>query len=202
MASDLPATASPWSWSLLTRWVLVALVGVGMVWAWSSGRLASLDVDSLRILVASSGPWGPLAFVLAFALLQPVGVTAHLFIVAAGVVWPVPEALVWSQIGLLAGTTVSYGVGRALAPEALRARMPARVLAWEERLRSGGLLAVVGVRVVFFSFFAVSALMGAMRVPFRTYTLGTWLGCLPVAVGEVFLAHELAERFTAAAQLG
>ncbi len=185
----------PAMWSVWARWLLVALVAVGMAWAWGSGRLSSIDVDGLRTIVRSAGAWGPLAYVAAFSLLQPVGVSAHLFIVAAGVVWPVPEAVLWSQLGLNLGSAVSYGVGQALAPEALRQRIPARVLAWEDRLKTGGLRSVVAVRVVFFSFFAVSALMGAMRVPFRHYTLGTFIGCLPVGIGEVVLAYQLAERF-------
>lgn len=177
------------------RWLLVGLVVVGMAWAWASGRLAGLDLDGVRALVGASGAWGPLVYVLTFTLLQPVGVSAHLFIVAAGVVWPMPVALLCSQLGLMGGTAVSYGVGQALAPDTLKKRLPARVLAWEERLSTGGLWGVVLVRLVFFSFFAVSALMGAVRVPWRTYMLGTFLGCLPVAVGEVLLAHELAARF-------
>lgn len=180
------------------RWLLVTLVAVGMGWAWASGRLASIDLDGVRSLVRAAGPWGPVVYVVTFALLQPVGVSAHLFVVAAGVVWPVPAALLWSQIGLLLGALVSYGVGQALAPDAVRGRLPARVLAWEQRLRDGGLLAVIVVRVVFFTFFAVSALMGAIRVPLRHYMLGTFLGCLPVGVGEVLLAHELAARFEGA----
>jgi len=180
------------------RWLLFALVAIGMAWAWASGRLAAIDIDGLRALVAASGAWGPLVFVLTFALLQPVGVTAHLFVVAAGVLWPVPQALVWAQVGLLLGAMVSYGVGQALAPEVLISRLPARVRSWEVRLREGGLWTVVAVRVVFFTFFAVSALMGAVRVPMRHYVLGTFIGCLPVLVGEVVLAHELVDRFSTA----
>ena len=181
-----------WSWSLWARWLLFGVVTVGMAWAWGSGRLASIDLEGLRTMVHSAGTWGPVVYVLAFGMLQPVGVSAHLFLVAAGLVWSLPEALLWTQLGLNLGSLVSYGFGRALAPEALRARIPAGVLAWEERLKGGGLRTVIVVRIVFFSFFPLSALMGAMRIPFRNYALGTFLGCLPVAVGEVMLAHRLA----------
>jgi uncharacterized membrane protein YdjX (TVP38/TMEM64 family) len=54
---------------------------------------------------------------------------------------------------------------------------------------------VILVRLVFFTFFPMSALMGAMRISWRHYLLGTFLGCLPVAIVEVALAHELAVRF-------
>lgn len=182
--------AIPWP-----QLVLVTLVGVGSAWAWATGRLEAIDLPLIRAWVDGAGAWAPLAYLVAFGLLQPVGVASHLFLVVAGVVWPTPSALVLSQVGLLISSATTYGVGRAMAPESLRARMPARLRAMEDRLRAGGVLAVIAVRIPFFSFFLASAFMGALRVPFRTYMLGSFLGMLPVGVAEVLMAHELAERF-------
>ncbi len=176
------------------RLLLAGLVAVGVGWAWATGRLAMVNPAFVRGLVQDAGAWGPAVFLASFALLQPVGVSAHLFIVAAGLLWAPLPALLLSQVGLLAGAMISYGGGRAMAPDDLRARLPARAAALEERLQSGGLKAVVLARLVFFSFFPVSALMGALRLPWSTYLLGTWLGCLPVLVGEVMLADVIGAR--------
>lgn len=175
--------------------LLVSVVGVGVAWAWATGRLGAIDLPLIRAWVDGAGAWAPLAYVVAFGLLQPVGVSAHLFLVVAGVVWSAPVALALSQAGLLISSATSYGTGRAMAPESLRARMPDRLRAMEDRLRAGGVLAVIAVRIPFFSFFVASAFMGALRVPFRTYMVGSFIGMLPVGVAEVWMAHELAERF-------
>jgi uncharacterized membrane protein YdjX (TVP38/TMEM64 family) len=176
------------------RLLLAALVAVGIGWAWATGRLAAVRPDVVQQLVVDAGPLGPLAYLGAFALLQPVGVSAHLFVVAAGLLWAPLPALAVAQVGLMLGAMVSYGGGRAMAPEDLRERLPARAAWVERRLREGGLWPVVLTRVVFFTFFPVSALMGALRVPPWTYVVGTWLGCLPVLVAEVLLADVLGAR--------
>jgi len=188
--ADRSRASKPWP-----QLILVALVGVGAAWAWATGRLSAIDLPLIRAWVDSAGPWAPVAYVVAFGLLQPVGVSAHLFLVAAGVVWNTPSALIVSQLGLLVSSATSYGAGRAMAPDSLRARMPARLRAMEDRLKAGGVMAVIAVRIPFFSFFVASAFMGALRVPLRTYLLGSFLGMLPVGVVEVLMAHELAERF-------
>lgn len=192
MASTEPISRRDTPAARWVQWLVGLAFAVGLVWAWSTGQLAWLDLAGVRAMVESAGSSGRAVYVIAFGFLQPFGVSAHLFIVAAGLIWPVPEALLWTQLGLNLSSGVSYGIGRALAPDTLRARIPPRVLAWEERLRSGGLPSVIAVRVVFFSFFPLSALMGAMRIPFRNYALGSFIGYLPVAIAEVLLAHELA----------
>ena len=175
--------------------MLFALVGVGVVWAWVTGRMSAIDLPLIRAWVDSAGPWAPAAYVLAFGLLQPFGVSAHLFLVAAGVVWDTPVALLLSQMGLMLSSLTCYGMGRAMAPDALRERMPPKLRAMEERLKAGGVLAVIAVRIPFFSFFLASAFMGALRVPLRNYLLGSFIGMLPVGVAEVWMAHSLVERF-------
>lgn len=192
MASTEPIPRPGTAAARWVQWLVVLALAVGLVWAWSTGQLAWLDLAGVRAMVESAGPSGRAVYVIAFGFLQPFGVSAHLFIVAAGLIWSVPEAILWTQLGLNLSSVVSYGIGRALAPDTLRARIPPRVLAWEDRLRSGGLPTVIAVRVVFFSFFPLSALMGAMRIPFRNYALGSFIGYLPVAIAEVLLAHELA----------
>ena len=179
--------------NIWVRGLVVSAAAVAVAWAWGTGQLDAIDLAGLRMMVESAGTSGPIVYVAAFGLLQPVGVSAHLFIVAAGLVWPAAEAILWTQLGLNLSSVMSYGFGRVLAPDALRARIPPRVLVWEDRLRRGGLTTVIAARLVFFSFFPLSALMGAMRIPFRNYAVGTFIGYIPVAVAEVLLASHLVD---------
>ena len=191
--------SSPPSTSRRTTWlriVLAALAAGGIGWAWATGRLAAVTPELLRDTIQNSGNWGFVVYVLGFSLPQPVGVTAHLFLPAAGLIWPLPQALLLSQVGLLGGALVSYGGGRAMAPEDLRAMLPPRAQAMEAKLQAGGVGSVIIARLVFFTFFPVPALMGALRLPLRSYLLGTWIGCLPVSVMEVVLAERFITTWT------
>ncbi|HCH62714.1 MAG: hypothetical protein CL927_01005 [Deltaproteobacteria bacterium] len=193
MESTEPVSSPDARLPIWARGLLVSAVAIAVGWAWGTGQLEALDLAGLRLMVESAGTTGPIVYVLAFGLLQPIGVSAHLFLVVAGLVWPATEAIVWTQLGLNLSSVTSYGFGRVLAPDALRARIPARVLVWEERLCRGGLTTVIAARLVFFSFFPLSALMGAMRIPFRNYALGSFIGYIPVAVAEVLLASRLVD---------
>ena len=159
---------------------------------WVTGTLEGLDLPGLRAALARTGPLAPAAFVLGFAALQPLGVSAHLFLVLAGLLWPPTLALPLGMVALLAAASVSFGAARHLGREAVQDRIPSRVAAHERRLVERGLPAVVTARLVFFTFFPVGLLMGLTNLRWRDYLVGTALGCLPVAAVDVLLAPQAA----------
>ncbi len=67
------------------------------------------------------GPWGYVAFVAAYAALQPFGVPGTVFIMAAPLIWPWPVAFALSMAGTMAASVVGFLV-RALR----RARLGTR----------------------------------------------------------------------------
>lgn len=172
--------------------VVVLLVGL----LWWSGQLDRVDLGALRAVIERAGPWGPAVYLLGFVVLQPVGVSAHLFLVAGGLLFHPVLALPLSQAGLMGASVVSWGAGRMLSLERVRARLPERVRVVEGRLREGGVMPIIFTRIVFFSFFPLSLLMGALRIPLRHYLLGSFLGMMPLAVAEVLLADRFAVGLT------
>ena len=65
----------------------LALVVVGfLVWFFASGTFRSVDERLIREKILALGPLGPIAFVLGFALIQPLGPSGHIFPLAASLV--------------------------------------------------------------------------------------------------------------------
>ena len=93
----------------MVRLGVVAMVLVTLASAWYLGVFARLtEPASFAREVVEMGAWGYLAFVLAYAVLQPFGVPGTIFIVAAPLIWPWPIAFALSMTGTMAkrpGTT-------------------------------------------------------------------------------------------------
>jgi uncharacterized membrane protein YdjX (TVP38/TMEM64 family) len=173
--------------------LLVGLVVLGVGgWAWYTGALSGLTLEGVRTWVADAGPWGPLAYVIAFAALQPFGVSAHMFLVVAGLAWPPAIALPIGYIGMMSAALSAFGLARWMGKETIQARMPGWLEKWDARLEQGGLKTVILVRLLFFTAFPVQLMLAVSKVRFRDYVLGTAIGNLPVLVIIVVFADRLA----------
>lgn len=178
------------------RWVrlgvMVALAAAGL-WAWQTGLLSDLSLASIRTRVAGAGPWGPLAYITLFSVLQPFGVSAHLFLVVAGLCWPPQWALPIGYAGMMGAAVSAFGLARWMGRDAIQARLPPSVKRWDSRLEAGGLRTVVLIRLVCFTAFPVQMMLAVSKVRFRDYVLGTAIGNLPVLVLIVVFADRIAD---------
>ena len=76
-----------------TKVAAVLLVVAMLVLAQRLGLFQQFgDPEQVRQTLVRLGPWGYLAFVLAYAALQPFGVPGTVFIMAAPLIWPWPVA--------------------------------------------------------------------------------------------------------------
>lgn len=194
--STTPTRSDSSSRSLSGRGWLRLVVGLAIVgavgWAWWTGALDGLDVERVRDLVAGAGPLGPIGFVLAFTLLQPVGVSSHMFLLVAGLAWPPVVAVSVGWLGMMGGAAAAFGLARWLGKEAIQSRLPGWLEKWDARLGEEGLRAVILIRLLFFTTFTVQLMMGVSRVRFRDYMLGTAIGNLPVLLLVVLMADRIA----------
>lgn len=173
--------------------LLVGLVVIGAgAWAWYSGALAGLTLESVRAWVAGAGPWGPLAYLAAFTALQPFGVSAHLFLVVAGLAWPPAIALPIGYAGMMGAALSAFGLARWMGRDTIQARLPDWLERWDARLEKGGLKTVILVRLLFFTAFPVQLMLAVSKVRFRDYVLGTAIGNLPVLVMIIVFADRVA----------
>jgi uncharacterized membrane protein YdjX (TVP38/TMEM64 family) len=158
--------------------VLAALVvGVGV--AWWGGWLESLDAERVRALLAESGAWGPVLYVAAFALVEPLGVPGVVLIIPASFVWPFGVAFALSWLASIGAGIVGFAFARWIARDFARRHLPERFHRFDRQLTERALLAVIVVRLVFFLAPPAHWVLGISRVPFGTFVLGSAIGFAP-----------------------
>lgn len=159
--------------------VLLGIVGLVAVTTWLGGFQVLQDRDRVEELLTDSGPWGPVAFVLAFVALQPLSLPGALLIIPATFVWPWWQVTIYSVIGGLVASLAGFVLARWLARDWIEQRLPDRLLPWRQRVVEHELLAVIGLRVVTGYAPPADWLLGLSPVRLRAFVLGTVLGLVP-----------------------
>ena len=162
------------------RIALVALVVVGLAIAYRFGVFAR--VAEPRILaqtLVAMGVWGYVAFVLAYAVLQPFGVPGTIFIIAAPLIWPWQTAFVLSMVGTMAASVIGFYFARFVAKDWVSARIPARFRKYERSLEESALRTVIVLRLIFWMPPPLHFFFGVSRVGFWTHFWGSLVGYVP-----------------------
>jgi uncharacterized membrane protein YdjX (TVP38/TMEM64 family) len=174
----------------IARAIVVLLLTV-LVAAWLTAPMPLIVVLlRVRTWVAAAGPWGPVAYVLVYALAVVLLVPGSLLALSAGLAygpWGVPLAV----SAATAGAALSFLIGRYLAGEWLRKLINRGLLlrAVESAVVDGGWRFVGLVRLSpLLPFSLLNYYFGITRVSFRQYLPGTFLGIIPGTSVNVLLA--------------
>lgn len=167
--------------------LVVAVVSL-LVIAQRLGLFAQFANPALaRRTLLDLGPWGYLAFVAAYAALQPFGVPGTVFILVAPLIWPWPVAFALSMVGTMAASVVGFSFARFVARDWVSSRIPARFKAYEDALAKRGFATVFTLRLIFWMPPLLHAFFGVSRVPFWTHFWGSVAGyVLPLLVTAYF----------------
>ncbi len=172
-------TADRWrAWLRIALFALLVL-GVGGALLAAGGRVSEA-LDLIRDTVDRAGMWGPVLFVLAYAVLTMLLVPGSPLTIAAGVLFGPWVGTLLVVVGATAGATGAFLWGRHLGRDAV-ARLTGdrfdRVDAW---LHDRGLLAVLYVRLVpLLPFNLLNPVAGVTGVTLRDYVVGTAVGIVP-----------------------
>jgi uncharacterized membrane protein YdjX (TVP38/TMEM64 family) len=173
---------------LLRRLLVVVYLGffaaVALVWRspsmshWLEPAVLSQLGRDLQAL-----PFGPLAvvagYVVAVALAMPVVLMIPVGALVFGPWWGMSYAL----LGMLSGAMVTYGVGRASGGYLLDRFGDPQVQDLARRFKDRSLLTIIFVRAFPVApFLVINVTAGALRVRFRDYVLGSFLGLLPGSI--------------------
>lgn len=171
---------------------VVGLVLLALSAAWYFGLLAHLrEPRALTQALAGLGTHGQLAFVAAYALLQPFGVPGTIFIVAAPLIWPWPLAFALSIVGTMLASVIGFSFARFVAKDWLSARIPARFRKYDEALERSAFQTVVLLRLIFWMPQLLHCFFGVSKVPFWTHFWGSLLGYVPPLLLVSFLGAEM-----------
>jgi uncharacterized membrane protein YdjX (TVP38/TMEM64 family) len=165
------------------RWLKVGVVGlvlVVLICAWKFGVFARVaEPSAIARSLVEMGAWGYLAFIVAYAALQPFGVPGTAFVVAAPLVWPWPTAFALSMIGTMAASVIGFCFARFIARDWVSARIPARLRKYDAALEQRAFLTVVVLRLVLWMPQALHAFLGVSKVAFWTHFWGSLIGYIP-----------------------
>lgn len=165
------------------RIAVIALVLLGLAVAYKSGVLARFStLSTARQTLLGLGGWGHVAFVLAYAALQPFGIPGTLFIFVASLIWPFWTALSLSLVGTLAASVIGFSFARFVAREWLAPKIPARFARYNDALERRAFVTVVLLRLIFWMSQALHTFLGLSKVSFWTHFWGSLVGYLPVLI--------------------
>ncbi len=166
---------------------VVAVLAI-LVLAYQLGIFAQFaDPAGVKQALVELGPWGYLAYVGAYALLQPFGFPGTVFIMAAPLIWWWPVAFGLSMAGTMAASVVGFLFARFVARDFVSARIPARFRRYDEALGRRAFTTVFLLRLVFWMPPPLHAFFGVSKVGFATHFWGSLAGyVLPLLLVSLF----------------
>jgi len=171
------------------RVALVCVVAALLLVGWATGLHAWLNPEGIRELVERAGWLGPVVFVAMFALAELVHVPGSLLVIGAAALWPPALAVATSYVGAMLSATLIFWLSRTIFADSVRGRLPAWLARYEARLDTHGLQSVIALRLVLFLAPWVHWLLGASRVSFRDFAIGSAIGLLPGIVLVTLVGH-------------
>lgn len=156
---------------------LVLLVAFGLGLAKWFGIFDQLsDPARLAQSLVDLGGWGYLAFIVAYALLQPFGVPGTIFVFAAPLIWPWPIAFALSMTGTMAASSIGFAFSRFVARDWIAPRIPKRFKKYDEALATRAFTTVALLRFVFWMPPLLHAFFGVSKVKGSTHFWGSLVG--------------------------
>jgi uncharacterized membrane protein YdjX (TVP38/TMEM64 family) len=145
------------------------------------------DPHRLKQAILELGPWGHVAFVVSYTLLQPIGAPGTVFVVAAPLIWPWPVAFALSMIGSMTASVAGFSLARFIGRDWVAGKLPARVLKYEAALELRAFTTVVLLRFLFWMPQWLHVFFGVSKVPFWTHFWGSLVGyALPLLLVSIF----------------
>lgn len=172
----------------------VALVIAVLVVAHQLGVFQQFaDPATVKATLVRLGLWGYVAFVVAYAVLQPFGVPGTVFIMAAPLIWPWPIAFALSMTGTMAASVVGFSFARFVARDWIATKIPDRFRKYDDALARRAFTTVVVLRFVFWMPPLLHAFFGVSKVRFWTHAAGSFVGYLVPLFLVSFFGEKLFE---------
>jgi uncharacterized membrane protein YdjX (TVP38/TMEM64 family) len=196
MQKSLPASAPALARRSGSIELLGALLGVAALFAlWRFTPLREVvTADAVRQWAETFGrqPWAPLAILLAYAPASVIMFPRPLITLAATVAFGPWLGAVYALGGIELAALSGYFAGRGASRDRLQRLGGQRLSVLGGMLRSGGLAAMVLVRLLPVApFVVVSLFAGAARVRLTAFTLGTAIGMAPGLIGMTVFGSQV-----------
>ena len=147
---------------------------------WINKSFLNLHPDDIQQTMLSFGWWGPLLFILMFAVRPFVFFPASILAIAGGLSFGPFIGPVVTYIGSLSGAFLSFIAVRKLGKSFVQKEWKGRGEKIKKRIEENGFFYVLALRVIpVINFDFVSYLSGLSRIEFRKYFGATMIGIIP-----------------------
>jgi len=151
--------------------------------------------DDPRLLkgeVVSWGAWGPIIYVLLYAVGPSFLLPGAVMTIAAGLAFGIWWGSIWSLIGADAGAIVAFGAGRFLGRSFVESTMGVRLRQILNRLERNGFYLTLYLRLVpVIPYNAFNLLAGASPIRFKDYFWASVIGMMPSTLLFALLGDSL-----------
>ncbi|MDR3631135.1 MAG: TVP38/TMEM64 family protein [Desulfocapsaceae bacterium] len=137
-----------------------------------------LTAERLGQLLATTGPWAPVAFIGTYAVGVCLFLPGTLLTTIGAAIFGPYFGFIYVWIGAMLGASLSFFIGRYLGRDFAASLIGDRLRKYDEAIERNGFATVLYLRLVYFPFTPMNFGMGLTRVHFRDYFSGTALGII------------------------
>ncbi len=149
--------------------------------------------ENIEQLVNGLGPWGPVIFILIYAVGICLFLPATLFTGIGAVLYGTFYGFLFNEVGAMIGASVAFFIGRYLGRDFATSLIGARLKKYDNKIAENGFATTLYLRLVFFPFTPLNFGMGLTRVTFKDYFFGTLFGIIAGGFVLTFFIATLAE---------
>lgn len=191
--SPTEATTENLSW-VARHWqkVVALLLWVGLigafVWYTRANGLTLAEGVLDIILTMQTSPYGPLIYIVLYALRPLTFFSSVLLTIAGGFVFGPVWGVFYTVIASNISATVAYLVGRYFGKGMLdETGSDGFVQNWATRMRANSFITVLIMRFIFLPYDLVNYLAGFLRIRWLPFILATIIGSIPGTIAFVLL---------------
>ena len=177
---------------------MTAVLIVGTVGGMAVLLNAAVGAGEMEDVLLDRGWLGPVVFVVAMWVLQPMLLPGPVFMIPASLVWPAPVAIALSWIGNMGASFVAFAFARWAARDWVQDRLSDRLRAWDGRLTRGGVREVTLFRIFTGQITPADWLLGVSSVRLTPFVVGTAIGIIPSVVIVVLVGASVGDWLFAA----
>ena len=157
-----------------------------------SGLDRYLDQERLRAWIDRFGLFGPLFYVLLFALAPSLFVPGLPITIAGGVAFGPVWGTVYASIGSTLGAAIAFLVSRYFARGPVKELLGPRLIAIDEGVEKRGWIFVAVTRLIpLFPYNLLNYAFGLTRIRFLEYLVTSWICMLPATAAIVVFSSSL-----------
>lgn len=194
LESDRPSFLSKHGQKLIAAAFWVVLIG-GYTWYYQANGLTT-ETALLQLVDLFSSAWGPLLYMLIYALRPLIFFPATLLTLTSGAIFGAGSllnlalAVLYTAIGANTSAMVAYLVGRFFGQGLLQEQGNAEgkaglIQGYADRMRKNSFETVLIMRFIFLPYDLVNYLAGILRIDWKAFILATVLGSIPGTIAFV-----------------